>query len=194
MDKPRTITLKSTKGRFRAIYTDCAISPPFIPKNNEGHPEMSKFLGLWDTGAQGTVISANVAKKIGLIPMSMTRVHHANGEAVVNVYLVNVVLPNSVGFSNLKVTEGILDGFDVLIGMDIITLGDFAITNVNNNTTFSFRIPSLNEIDFAKEDNSSTMIPQKDQPINKPKSTDRNLPCHCGSGKKLKRCCGRNKY
>lgn len=35
--------------------------------------------------------------------------------------------------------------------MDIITYGDFSITNYNGRTTFSFRIPSVNEVDFVSE-------------------------------------------
>ena len=36
----------------------------------------------------------------------------------------------------------------ILDGMDIISLGDFAITNQNGQTTFSFRIPSSQTIEF----------------------------------------------
>ena len=35
--------------------------------------------------------------------------------------------------------------------MDIITFGDFVITNINNLTVFSFRFPSQTTIDFVKE-------------------------------------------
>ena len=41
------------------------------------------------------------------------------------------------------------DEYDVVIGMDVICNGDFAITNQDDKTTFSFRIPSEVEIDFA---------------------------------------------
>jgi len=41
----------------------------------------------------------------------------------------------------------------MLIGMDVICKGDFAITNFQGNTTFSFRMPSMYEIDFVAEGN-----------------------------------------
>ena len=48
---------------------------------------------------------------------------------------------------------------DVLIGMDVIKYGDFSITNTNGKTTFSFRTPSIKEIDYLKESrNNSTDI------------------------------------
>ncbi len=38
----------------------------------------------------------------------------------------------------------------MLIGMDIISLCDFAITNSGKNTKFSFQIPSVFDIDFER--------------------------------------------
>jgi len=75
-------------------------------------------------------------------------VYHANGSSDVNTYGVNILLPNNIGFHALKVTEGILTGIDVLIGMDIISKGDFAITSFHGNTKFSFNMPSTHDIDF----------------------------------------------
>jgi len=52
---------------------------------------------------------------------------------------------------NLLVVEGIPNSCDMLIGMDVINHGDFAISNFDGKTTFSFRIPSLAKIDFCKD-------------------------------------------
>lgn len=61
-------------------------------------------------------------------------------------------MPNGVTVKNVLVSCSDLgDDIDVLIGMDIIKHGDFAITNVNGKTTFSFRTPSIQEIDYVKE-------------------------------------------
>ena len=37
------------------------------------------------------------------------------------------------------------------IGMDIISQGDFAVSNFNGTTVFTFRPPSKATIDFVKE-------------------------------------------
>ena len=42
-------------------------------------------------------------------------------------------------------------GFCYIIPMDIITQGDFSVTNKNGVTVFSFRVPSLTVVDFVKE-------------------------------------------
>ncbi|MBF0518396.1 MAG: SEC-C domain-containing protein [Nitrospirae bacterium] len=74
-----------------------------------------------------------------------------------------------------------MSGFDILIGMDIICQGDFAVTYKEGNTVLSFRTPPLKEIDFVQEINRSNAAGIK-----------RNAPCPCGSGKKFKKCCGNN--
>ncbi len=68
-------------------------------------------------------------------------------------YSVNVKLPNDVELQGLRVVLGNLRNYDVLIGMDIIGLGDFAITHPRTETKFSFRIPSQADIDFFRDDN-----------------------------------------
>lgn len=62
----------------------------------------------------------------------------------------NLGLPNRVQVTGVEVLEGILEGCDVLIGMDIINLGDFAVTNRDDVTVLSFQMPSVNRIDFVK--------------------------------------------
>ena len=68
--------------------------------------------------------------------------HAANGDSIVPVYTVDVFLPNGVVFQNTNVSEfsGGSD-FDFIIGMDILMQGDLSITNANNQTLFSFRMP-----------------------------------------------------
>ena len=72
-------------------------------------------------------------------------------EYEVNTYLVNLFLPNNVVVAAVPVSEGGMAGADVLIGMDIIAMSDFAITNCNGHSSWTFRIPSIEEIDFVKE-------------------------------------------
>src|SRR3972149_10734968 len=61
---------------------------------------------------------------------------------------------------------------DILIGMDLITLGDFAITNKDGQTMFSFRHPSLGHIDFEAFGTMDGSVQR----------VGRNALCPCGSG------------
>lgn len=139
-------------GIARMINSECGVSESFIPNGHNGqHPQVRKYVALWDTGATASVITQKVISELNLIPTGMIKAFHAQGEGLVNTYLVNILLPNSVGFHSLQVTEGTLNGFDVLIGMDIISRGDFSLCNTNGITTFSFHFPPEHKIDFVEE-------------------------------------------
>ncbi len=137
--------------RVDTLFTGCAVSKAYMPGTDPRSVETKPFQALWDTGATHSVIDSSVAKALNLTPIGYTKTYHANGEAIVAQYLVNIILPNGIIVHTLPVTEGILNDFGVLIGMDIITLGDFAITNKNGQTLFSFQIPSTHEYDFVKQ-------------------------------------------
>jgi len=132
------------------IISSCEVSKP-VNKDISQETEMITFHALWDTGASCSSISKDAAEKLGLIPDSYTTIYHANGKSIVNVYYIRLALPNKALFPFVTVAEGLYAGFDLLIGMDIITKGDFSISNLNGKTTFSFRIPSYKETDFVAE-------------------------------------------
>jgi predicted aspartyl protease len=195
MDNPQPrINVFTTifNGLAREIINNCGISLPFDGRLNTGEtpPKVSPVKALWDTGATGSAITPAVAKSLGLIPTTKANVQHADGISLQNVYLVNIYLPNNVVVPFVKVTEckNFIGNFDIIIGMDIISIGDFAITNVGQKTTFSFRIPSLKTIDYVKEFND---IYHK--PTILGKKLGRNDPCDCGSGLKYKNCHGKTK-
>jgi uncharacterized protein YchJ len=117
-----------------------------------------------------------------------------------NAYLVNIYLPNQVALIGVRVLEASISGADVLLGMDIIAHGDFAISNYNGKTTWSFRVPSGDDIDFVqdlqdyKNQNQRAINPgirSMAPGMHDAEKVGRNAPCPCGSGKKYKRCHGR---
>lgn len=108
---------------------------------------------IWDTGATNTCISPRVAQALNLTPISMTTVYTANGPAQVNVYLIEVLLSDRVKITELRVSEANLGpDTDVLVGMDIIGMGDFTVQNCGGHTEFSFCIPPfLNKYDMLEK-------------------------------------------
>ena len=62
-------------------------------------------------------------------------------------------MPSNVVFNDVEVSESEIaaEGIGLLIGMDIISTGDFAVSNFKGKTTFTFRIPSIEEIDFIEK-------------------------------------------
>ena len=162
--------------------TEVGIAPTFDPVGTQTEKPAAyvNFKAIWDTGATASVITQKIVDALHLVPTGMTQVHHAHGKTMAEVYLVNVGLPNRVAFSGVRVTKGDLASCDVLIGMDIISQGDFAVSNHQGKTTFSFRIPSVEETDYVNA---------KVSPYKAPPKVGRNDPCPCGSGKKYKKCC-----
>jgi hypothetical protein len=155
---------------------------------------------LWDTGASNSCITADFAQKLKLSPFSVVEIQHAGGKSNSGVYKVNIGLPNNIIMPMMNVTEcqSVAGQFDMIIGMDIITRGDFAVTNLGGKTMVSFRVPSSVSIDF---NDGETIIKQREEikditaskdgtEIHIPNNYPRNLQCPCKSGKKYKHCHG----
>lgn len=170
-------------GRANVLKTKVRVSAHkrLFPEAQE-----NDFIAIWDTGATNTAISENLAKKCNLIPIGKSVSYTANGEHIGNTYLIDLCLPNNVVIRGVKATEfNSVGDSDLLIGMDIISLGDFSISNFENKTTFSFRVPSTAKTDYVKLLNLMRPAQNSSSKIN------RNDPCPCGSGKKYKQCHGK---
>jgi len=116
--------------------------------------------GLWDTGAACSVVTQRVVAELNLKPIKYGTVSTPNGEYETPFFYVRIGLPNHVMVGPLLVPLGQPSGCDVLIGMDVIANGDFAVSNYNGKTTFSFRIPSIESTDYVKNANISKTIGQ----------------------------------
>jgi predicted aspartyl protease len=177
-------------GRVQRIITDIFVSEAFDPAKQD--PRQFKRVpakALWDTGATGSVVTPRVVADLELKPTGQVKIQHAGGASDNLTYVVNIGLPNNVAIVGVLVSEcpNIVGNFDALIGMDIITNGDFAITNTDNLTVMSFRIPSIECIDYVRVAERLRFA-----------GVGRNDPCPCGQldlrGKpvKFKRCHGKN--
>ena len=131
--------VKEHEGVTREIKTEVVVTSTLPITGSTG--KAVSCTALWDTGANGTVVSERVANELGLEPVGMVSVHTANGPYDTPIYAIDVMLPNNVMVKGIRATESDLQICDALIGMDIITLGDMLITNAPN-TRFEFRLPS----------------------------------------------------
>ena len=142
-------------GLSNVLFNDVLISEAFDPSSEKVNPKdhnANSYKAIWDTGATGTVITQKVVDECALSPISVVEVHTAAGKTITNSYLANVWLPNRIIVPNVEVTLGQLAGnVEVLIGMNIISKGDFAVTNKDGKTVFSFRFPSVESIDFVSK-------------------------------------------
>lgn len=128
---------------------DCPVK--VSPMNGKGRVTNA----IWDTGSVRSVIDEDLAAKLGLMPLYQTSVRTICGIFEARVYEVILEILGTVRVP-LRVVGGkhLSDdgstGF--LIGMDVISLGDFSLSNHEGKTTLSFRVPSMGGMDYTKPD------------------------------------------
>ena len=118
--------------------------------------KLFEIIALWDTGATFSSISKELAEKLQLLPKGIYQIHSANDSKFSNGYDICLVINKDANYVfDLVVTvnDNLHNmGIDMLIGMDVIRQGDFAISTYNGETCFSFRVPSRGFIDFKEQE------------------------------------------
>lgn len=106
-------------------------------------------LALWDTGASRTHISQTLIDTMDISSLSGEIKTLSHGGTVISKkYKVDITLPTKGMIKDITVfdtTDIQIAGEDinVLIGMDIISCGDFHIDSTGDKPIFTFRHPSL---------------------------------------------------
>ena len=145
--KDGALTIKNV-GNY-AIY-----SPVYVADNR--NPEdivFNKYRALWDTGCSCTTIKYSVAEQLGLVPFRNIGVAHGGGKSWERVYKADIMLPNKVLYENINVVgcNDSSEPFDVIIGMDIMSTGDFCCSGQGDKRIFTFRYPSRKITDYTME-------------------------------------------
>jgi len=123
-----------------------------------------QYFAIWDTGASGTCISNKLAEFLKLEPVSFVDTNTANGAVRCPVFLVDIRFESGLTFQNVPVAAANMLTYDVLIGTDIISLGDFSVTNLNGETCVTFGIPSMKRHDYVKEAHINNIISKGHMP------------------------------
>lgn len=97
-------------------------------------------IALWDTGAATTTISSVCAKQLDLKPINEEFLK-LNPDAVKS-YRVSLIINNEITLEEVLVVsrDEVFEGFDMLIGMDIISKGRFAIVMEPDHIGFSYSL------------------------------------------------------
>ena len=152
-----------------------------IIENSDDNSSISINNAIWDTGASISSINSVLASKLNLKPIGYVNIQTANGECTVPQYIINVKFNENLEIERLIVTGNNLVNIDMLLGMDIINHGQFTISN-SGFTMISFIVPSTDMTDYVD------LVNAKNKRLLK--GMGRNALCPCGSGKKIKDCCG----
>lgn len=96
---------------------------------------------LIDTGAMRTCISSRIASYLSLVPTGTMRIEAANGHTdLVNTHIINIDLGDDIRFEMIKVPRLNMTDEDLIIGMDILCQGDYAVSNTEQKTIFMFQV------------------------------------------------------
>lgn len=137
------ILRKIFKERAQAVITECFVVMPNGQTDKDGNRRYCPIENaVWDTGATDTVISPAIVQELGLKPNGKSSISAYGGSVEVNTYLIDLCFQNGTKIENLEVLSGAYCDYDVIIGMDVITQGDFCISTKKGVTTFSFRTPA----------------------------------------------------
>jgi len=142
---------KIFRANVNSVTTSVRISRPFEPDGLGQPPRPYQTSALWDTGSSHCLITKSLAQSLDLRPVRQARVMHHDGVTFFDVYFAALYVTRKY-YVEVALTEtgAPSDNFELIIGMDVISKGDFALTNQKDVMVFSFRLPSSTTIDFGK--------------------------------------------
>ena len=144
----RSFTVKCANGLLPHLAAPCHVSKAFNPACGVPDYPRIAFDAMWDTGATKSVISQRVVDALELKPIRSGFTQGVHGMGTSKAYVVNLYLPDGISMSEWTVI-GVDPGdvwYDLIIGMDLISLGDFSVRNVNGKTEWSFSYCSASKV------------------------------------------------
>lgn len=105
---------------------------------------LKECVGIIDTGATSSMISENIAKELSLSPCGNITVSGVHGTENASLYKVDIIFGGKYILPDHTVSGAGNDaGFDILIGMDIISRGELFLCRKSGKTLFTFSLPLL---------------------------------------------------
>lgn len=121
----KAILLKHFDGVVNQIETEVGLRSRFDGDGTQYH----SYDAIWDTGAMSSCLSPKIAEEIGLFPIDTILIRGVGNNATIRrpVYLVDLKVSSGMVIRGVKIIGVEIAGGDVLIGMDVISRGNFSI-------------------------------------------------------------------
>lgn len=97
---------------------------------------------MWDTGSNATILSTKLVSELRPDQFGQGGMTGIGGQSEGDTYLMHVSLPTGDIITYQEVYEANLGDYDAIIGMDIITRGNFHLDCDHGETLFSFELPN----------------------------------------------------
>jgi hypothetical protein len=118
------------------------ITPVYLYGVSALVPKDTVTNALWDTGAAISAIVPRIQQELNLVQIGTKYVRGVTGVKKVPLVMLTLELPNDLLKQDVEVAVcNFSSDVGMIIGMNIITLGDFVLLHGNNHTEFSFTIP-----------------------------------------------------
>lgn len=125
--------------------------PVMVSDGLGGEPR--SYIAVWDTGSTDTVVTRRVAEELSLEDLGEEEFTCVAGVGRFQTHIASLEFKGGMRIDSITVGEFVScgHGYDVIIGMDVIGMGEFAVSSLNGLTTFSFRLPAKEHADFTKK-------------------------------------------
>ena len=135
--------------RYESVVYELKTSAVLWGASGYGNPMAGpvSVSALWDTGARCSVVTQKIVDALGLFPIARVSACGVNGWYDTPVYVVDIMIPNRMKIQGVRVSLGAMEVADMLIGMDVISMGDCKLVN-DGKTSFSIRTPSEGDAPF----------------------------------------------
>lgn len=162
----------TTIGRPKYLYTKILV----VNFDCEEKVAASYANALWDTGAATSVMTRELAERLGFRFDKESLSRGISGEEMSKYGYAYVSLVANGGV--IDTLTGIVErlprnDYSFIIGMDVIGRGNFAISSDGLTTTLSFTIPGTTTVDFTKTAEEEGKIPA--YPELNPGAVDRKI-------------------
>lgn len=95
-----------------------------------------------DTGATTSAVSSKLAASIKLLERGTIVVTGVHSKTIATKYTADIQFPNEICFHDTNLIEiNPIGSFDVLIGMDILSQGNFSVSIAEGKVHFSYKTP-----------------------------------------------------
>ncbi len=146
--KPNMVFSITSDCILPVVIAPAWVAPPFEPEKPTTEEAFKQYNALWDTGASISGINKKVVDDLGLKKVNRILASSARGRRrMTDVYCCVIKISDALFY--LPVLMCNPSNADILIGMDIISRGDLALTHFDRKTCLSFRVPSIERIEFA---------------------------------------------
>lgn len=95
---------------------------------------------VWDTGATTTILCRRLIDELKPEPFRKGGMAGIGGNVEVETYLVHVAPPTGDVITYIEAMAHDFEDYDAIIGMDVITYGDFHVDSIGGKTMVTFQL------------------------------------------------------